>query len=45
MQDVEKYNKFLADNVRRLRKERHFSQEYLAELIDRSREHINRLEK
>ena len=45
MQDVEKYNKLLANNIRRLRKEKHFSQEYLAELVDRSREHINRIEK
>ena len=44
MQDVEKYNKLLANNIRRLRKEKHFSQEYLAELVDRSREHINRIE-
>ena len=45
MQDVEKYNKLLANNIRRLLKEKHFSQEYLAELVDRSREHINRIEK
>lgn len=44
MQDVQKYNKSLAKNIRMLRKKNKYSQEYLAELVDRTREHINRLE-
>ena len=35
----------VAKNIRALRKQHKYSQEYLAELIDRTREHINRLEK
>ena len=44
MQDLQKYNKLLAKNIRMLRKRNKYSQEYLAELVDRTREHINRLE-
>lgn len=44
MQEENKYNKQVAQNIRILRKENKYSQEYLAELIDRTREHINRLE-
>lgn len=45
MQDFEKYNKMLAKNIRIFRRQKEYSQEYLAELVDRTREHINRLEK
>ncbi len=44
MQDVSIYQKRLAENIRKLRIENKYSQEYLAELIDITREHINRLE-
>ena len=44
MQDFQKYNDKLAKNIRELRKKNKYSQEYLAELVDRTREHINRLE-
>ena len=45
MQDEKIYNRKLADNIRLFRKKNNYSQEYLAELIDRTREHVNRLEK
>ncbi|MBR1425315.1 helix-turn-helix transcriptional regulator [bacterium] len=45
MQDEMSYNAKLANNIRTLRKKNKYSQEYLAELIDRTREHVNRLEK
>ena len=35
----------MAENIRLFRKKNNYSQEYLAELIDRTREHVNRLEK
>lgn len=38
-------NRKLAENIRLFRKKNNYSQEYLAELIDRTREHVNRLEK
>ncbi len=44
MQDENIYNQKVAKNIRILRKNHKYSQEYLAELIDRTREHINRLE-
>ena len=44
MQDINTYQERLAKNIRRLRIENKYSQEYLAELTDRTREHINRLE-
>lgn len=44
MQEVNTYQERLAKNIRKLRLENKYSQEYLAELIDRTREHINRLE-
>ncbi len=44
MQDVNTYQDRLAKNIRKFRMENKYSQEYLAELIDRTREHINRLE-
>ena len=44
MQDINTYHERLAKNIRRLRIENKYSQEYLAELTDRTREHINRLE-
>ncbi len=44
MQEENKYNKQVAQNIRNLRKQNKYSQEYLAELTDRTREHINRLE-
>ena len=44
MQDINTYQERLAKNIRRLRIENKYSQEYLAELTDRAREHINRLE-
>ena len=45
MQDENSYNRKLAENIRLFRKKNNYSQEYLAELIDRTREHVNRLEK
>ena len=36
---------YFAVNVRYYRNKCGYSQEYLAELIDRTREHVNRLEK
>lgn len=45
MQDENVYSQKLAENIRLLRKKNKYSQEYLAELIDRTREHVNRLEK
>lgn len=45
MQDCDFYSKKLAQNIRALRIKNKYSQEYLAELIDRTREHVNRLEK
>lgn len=45
MQDENLYNEKIAQNIRLLRKKNKYSQEYLAELIDRTREHVNRLEK
>ena len=45
MQDENIYNRKLAENIRLFRKKNNYSQEYLAELIDRTREHVNRLEK
>ncbi len=45
MQEEKIYNKKLAENIRLFRKKNNYSQEYLAELIDRTREHVNRLEK
>lgn len=45
MQDENQYNEKIAQNIRLLRKKNKYSQEYLAELIDRTREHVNRLEK
>ena len=45
MQEKKIYNKKLAENIRLFRKKNNYSQEYLAELIDRTREHVNRLEK
>ena len=45
MQEEKLYNKKLAENIRLFRKKNNYSQEYLAELIDRTREHVNRLEK
>jgi len=44
MQDDFKYQKQLAQNIRMLRKKNGYSQERLAILTDRTREHINRLE-
>lgn len=44
MQEFYNYNQTISQNIRKFRLERGFSQEYLAELIDRSREHISRLE-
>lgn len=44
MQDTLNYNEIVAKNIRMLRKKNGYSQEYLAELVDRTREHINRLE-
>lgn len=44
MQDVYEYQKQLAQNIKILRKKNKYSQEKLAILIDRTREHINRLE-
>lgn len=44
MQDDEVYKLKLAENIRTLRKRNGYSQEYLSALIDRTREHINRLE-
>ncbi len=44
MQDVEKYQKRLAMNIKILRKKKKYSQQRLAVLVDRTREHINRLE-
>ncbi|MBQ8460112.1 helix-turn-helix transcriptional regulator [bacterium] len=44
MQEGNNYNDILAQNIRKLRKKNNYSQEYLAELIDRTREHVNRLE-
>ena len=44
MQDTRNYNEIVAKNIRLLRKKNGYSQEYLAELVDRTREHINRLE-
>ena len=35
----------MVENIRLFRKKNNYSQEYLAELIDRTREHVNRLEK
>ena len=45
MQDENIYNRKLAENIRLFRKKNNYSQEYLAELIDRTREHVDRLEK
>lgn len=45
MQDEKIYNQKLSENIRLLRKKNNYSQEYLAELIDRTREHINRIER
>lgn len=45
MQDENIYNQKLAKKIRELRIKNKYSQEYLAELIDRTREHVNRLEK
>lgn len=45
MQDDEVYKLKLAENIRTLRKRNGYSQEYLSALIDRTREHVNRLEK
>ena len=42
---ADNYKLQLARNIKILRKRNRYSQEYLAELIDRTREHINRLEK
>lgn len=44
MQDIPNYNENVAKNIRTLRNRNKYSQEYLAELVDRTREHINRLE-
>ena len=44
MQGGLKYQKQLAQNIKTLRKRYGYSQEKLAILIDRTREHINRLE-
>lgn len=44
MQDTKNYNEIVTKNIRLLRKKNGYSQEYLAELVDRTREHINRLE-
>lgn len=44
MQDIPNYNENVAKNIRTLRNSNKYSQEYLAELVDRTREHINRLE-
>lgn len=45
MQNENIYNQKLAKKIRELRIKNKYSQEYLAELIDRTREHVNRLEK
>lgn len=45
MQEENIYNQKLAKKIRELRIKNKYSQEYLAELIDRTREHVNRLEK
>ncbi len=44
MQEDDKYKNKVSKNIRKLRKQNKYSQEYLAELIDRTREHVNRLE-
>ena len=44
MQDYLKYQKQVAQNIKMLRKKNRYSQERLAVMIDRTREHINRLE-
>jgi len=44
MQAWNDYHRKLAENIRFFRKKNKYSQEYLAELIDRTREHVNRLE-
>ena len=44
MQDDNVYKYKVAQNIRDLRKKRGYSQEYLSALIDRTREHVNRLE-
>ena len=44
MQEDDVYKLRLAENIRHLRKKNGYSQEYLSALIDRTREHINRLE-
>ncbi len=45
MQDENFYNQQLAKNIKAQRIKNKHSQEYLEELTDRTREHINRLEK
>lgn len=45
MQDFKSYNLKIRNRIRRFRLQRGISQEKLAELIDTSREHINRMEK
>ena len=45
MQDLKSYNLKIRNRIRRFRLQRGISQEKLAELIDTSREHINRMEK
>lgn len=44
MQDTKNYDAQIRLNIRNLRKQRGLSQEKLAELLDSSREHINRME-
>ncbi len=44
MQDIKNYDAQIRLNIRNLRKQRGLSQEKLAELLDSSREHINRME-
>ena len=44
MQDDDAYKFKLAQNIRYFRKKNGYSQDYLSALIDRTREHVNRLE-
>lgn len=45
MQDFKNYNVKIRNRIRKFRKQKNISQEKLAELIDSSREHVNRMEK
>ncbi len=44
MQDFKNYDVEIRNKIRKLRKQKGLSQEKLAELLDSSREHINRME-